>query len=122
VSGGHGSRTWFFPDGDIPPPGEVEPFGHESLLLLNPTDEDAEVVLTVYFEDREPDVLPVEVVGARRVRCIRTDEPIGEYRIPLGQYALKVDSTVPLVCQIGRLDVRQPNLAYYTVLGHPVDD
>ncbi len=31
-----GSRTWFFPDGDIPEPGDVEPKGHESLLMLNP--------------------------------------------------------------------------------------
>ena len=117
----HGSRTWFFPDGDIPPPGDAEPYGHESLLMLNPNDDDAEVVLTVYFEDREPVVLPTQTVGARRVRCIRTDQPIDGYRIPLGQYALRLESTVPLVCQIGRLDVRQPNLAYYTVLGHPVD-
>jgi hypothetical protein len=43
----HGSRTWFFPDGDIPPPGEREPFGHESLIMLNPHDEDAEVSITV---------------------------------------------------------------------------
>ena len=43
------------------------------------------------------------------------------YQIPLGQYALKLESTVPLVCQIGRMDVQQPNLAYYTVMGHPTD-
>ena len=41
-----GSRTWFFPDGDIPPPGDVEPRGHESLVMLNPNDADAEVVIT----------------------------------------------------------------------------
>ena len=120
MSTGHGSRTWFFPDGDIPPPGDIEPYGHESLLMLNPNDDDAQVTITVYFEDRAPVVLPIQTVAARRVRCIRTDEPIGDYRIPLGQYALKLESTVPLVCQIGRLDVRQPNLAYYTVLGHPI--
>lgn len=117
----HGSRTWFFPDGDLPPPGDVEPKGHESLLILNPNNDDAEVTITVYFEDRDPDVLPLQVVGAERVRCIRTDRPIDGYRVPLGQYALKVASSVPVICQMGRLDVRQPNLAYYTVMGHPVD-
>jgi len=118
---GQGSRTWFFPDGDIPPPGERETYGHESPIMLNPNDGEAEVTLTVYFEDAEPVTLPVQVVGARRVRCIRVSDPIDGYQIPLGQYALRLESTVPLVCQIGRLDVRQPNLAYYTVLGHPVD-
>ncbi|MEA2025404.1 MAG: sensory rhodopsin transducer [Chloroflexota bacterium] len=116
-----GSRTWFFPDGDIPAPGDAAPHGHESLLMLNPNDADAEVLITVYFEDRDPAVLAPQVVGARRVRCIRTNEPIDGYQIPLGQYALKLESSVPLICQIGRLDVQQPNLAYYTVMGHPAD-
>ena len=115
----YGSRVWFFPDGDIPPAGESELRGHESLLMLNPNDSDAEVGITVYFENREPESLEVQVVGARRVCCIRTNEPIGGYQIPFGQYALKIESTVPLICQIGRMDVQQPNLAYYTVMGHP---
>ncbi len=114
----YGSKVWFFPDGDLPPAGDVDPKGHESLLMLNPNDADAEVVITVYYEDRDPDVLATQVVGAQRVRCIRTDQPIGDYRIPSGQYALKLESSVPLVCQIGRMDVRQANLAYYTVMGH----
>ena len=117
----HGSRTWYFPDGDIPAPGEVEPFGHESLIMLNPGDEDASVAITVYFEDDEPVELAAQSVGARRVRCIRISDPVDGYQIPLGQYALKLESSVPIVCQIGRMDVQQPNLAYYTVMGHPAD-
>jgi hypothetical protein len=114
-----GARTWFFPDGDIPQPGDP-PQGHESLIMLNPGEADAEVRITVYFEDRDPVVLEPLVVGAQRVRCIRTNDPIGGFQIPLGQYALRLESSQPIVCQIGRMDVRQPNLAYYTVLGHPV--
>ncbi len=89
--------------------------------MLNPGTEDAEVVITVYFEDREPAVLTPQEVGAERVRCIRISDPIDGYQIPLGQYALKLDSTAPIICQIGRMDVQQPNLAYYTVMGHPAD-
>ncbi len=59
------------------------------------------------------------VVEPQRVRCIRTNEPIDGFQIPFGQYALKVESTVGIVAQIGRMDVSQPNLAYYTVMGHP---
>ncbi|MEI6387057.1 MAG: sensory rhodopsin transducer [Spirochaetota bacterium] len=36
------------------------------------------------------------------------------------QYAIRVDSSVPVVAQYGRLDSRQANLAYYTTLGYPV--
>ena len=115
----HGHRVWFFPDGDLPPDGNVEPKGHESLLILNPNDCDAKVYITVYFEDAEPVSLKPQAVCSQRVRCFRLDKPVGGYRIPFGQYALKIESTTPVICQIGRMDVRQPNLAYYTVMGFP---
>ncbi len=44
-----GKTTWFFPDGDIPQPGNQEPHGHESLVILNPNTQDACLTLTVYF-------------------------------------------------------------------------
>ena len=116
-----GAKVWFFPDGDLPAPGEVEPKGHESLIILNPNPADAEITLTVYHEDREPDTVPVGKVDRRRVSCFRMDKPLAgsAYRVPFGQYALRVESSVPVVCQIGRMDVQQPNLAYYTVMGFP---
>jgi len=115
----HGHLTWFFPDGDLPPAGDGSFKGHESLIILNPNERDAEVKLTVYFEDREPATPPAQIVKGRRVRCIRMDQPIGSFQVPFGQYALKLESTVPVICQIGRADVRQPNLTYYTVMGFP---
>lgn len=114
-----GHRVWFFPDGDLPAAGNGTFKGHESLVILNPNDAVAEVRLTVYHPDREADQLEPLAVDARRVRCIRMDEPIGTYRVPFGQYALKLESTTPVICQIGRADVQQPNLAYYTVMGFP---
>jgi len=114
-----GRRVWFFPDGDLPPAGNGPFVGHESLVILNPNDCDASITVTVYFEDREPASPPPQIVQARRVRCIRMDRPIGSFQTPFGQYALKLESTVPVICQIGRADVRQANLAYYTVMGFP---
>ena len=114
-----GRRVWFLPDGDLPQPGDVTPKGHESLVILNPNTDDAQVVITVFHEDQEPDKLEPQTVRGKRVRCIRLDQPVGEYKIPFGQYALMVESTVPVICQIGRMDVTQPNLAYYTVMGFP---
>jgi hypothetical protein len=34
------------------------------------------------------------------------------------QYAVRLESDVPVVVQYGRLDSRQSNLAYYTTMGH----
>ena len=116
----YGKRVWFFPDGDIPAPGDGKLIGHESLVILNPHGIDAQIGVTVFFPDREPVVLDGGKVAAERVRCIRTNEPIDGYQIPFGQYALKVESTVGIIAQIGRLDVTQPNLAYYTTMGYGV--
>lgn len=117
-----GKLTWIFPDGDLPPAGEAGlPLeGHESLVVLNTGDEDAVIEVDVYFVDREPESRIVLTVGARRVRCFRIDKGIGEqqYKIPFGQYALRLRSNVPVIAQLGRADVRQPNLAYYTTMGY----
>ncbi|MGD9495401.1 MAG: sensory rhodopsin transducer [Armatimonadota bacterium] len=120
-----GHRTWIFPDGDLPPRGaEGLPLeGHESLIILNTGEEDAEIEIDVFFEDREPEEGIRVHVPARRVRCFRIDRPLGErqFQVPLGQYALRLRSSVPVIAQIGRADVRQPNLAYYTTLGFSSD-
>ena len=113
-----GKRIWFFPDGDIPAPGDGELKGHESLVILNPNDTNAQISICVYFVDRDPVVLDAGKVDAQRVRCIRTNEAVDGFQIPFGQYALKVESTVGIIAQIGRMDVTQANLAYYTTMGH----
>lgn len=118
----HGKRIWFFPDGDIPQRGEGSDsgyYGHESLVILNPQTNDADIHITVYFTDRPPRTLHAGAVGAERVRCIRTNEPIDGYQIPPGQqYALKIESSTGVICQLGRMDVTQSNLAYYTTMGY----
>lgn len=118
----NGKRTWIFPDGDLPPPGDADlPLeGHESLIILNTGDTDAEISMDVYFPDRDPEEDISLTVPAQRVKCFRMDQPVGDrqFEVPQGQYALRLRSTVPIIAQIGRADVRQPNLAYYTVMGY----
>ena len=41
-----------------------------------------------------------------------------KYQIPFGQYALHVISDVPVCACFGRLDVRQNNMAYYSLSGY----
>ena len=116
----NGQKTWVFADGDLPPAGDHEPFGHEALMVVNLNKKPASLSLEILFEDKEP-VRDIRVtVTAERVHCFRLDKPIGEqnFRIPFGQYALVVRSDVPVVAVFGRLDVRQNNLAYYSVAGY----
>jgi len=125
MANGHGRKVWIFPDGDLPPAGypDLPLEGHESLIILNTGDEDARIEMDVYFSDRDPEVGLRLVAPARRVTCFRLDKPVGDrqYQVPFGQYALRLRSDVPIVAQMGRADVRQPNLSYYTTMGYGLD-
>jgi len=116
----NGQKTWVFADGDLPPAGEHEPLGHEALMVVNLNKKAASLRVDILFEDREPVKDIRASVEAQRVHCFRLDKPLGEqgYSIPHGQYALVLRSDVPVVAVFGRLDVRQNNLAYYSVAGY----
>ena len=116
-----GKNIWVFGDGDLPPQGNVEPLGHEALMVVNNNDVDAHLNLTILFEDKDPVEGIKLTVPAKRVKCFRLDYPIGEqqYKIPFGQYALIVESQVPIIANFGRLD-RRENMAYYPVQGFSV--
>lgn len=113
----YGKNVWIFADGDMPPQGDEEPFGHEALTITNCTDTDAVVQTTVLYSDREPEHFVLRV-GARRVNCFRLDYPVGDegYQIPKGQYSLILESNVPIVSVLGRLD-RRKDFAYYEMDG-----
>jgi hypothetical protein len=113
-----GKRVWVFADGDLPPhPADAgEPKAHEALMVVNSNDRQAKLAVTLLFENSEPKTNLALVVPPRRVSCFRMDQPIwgGDYVIPFGQYAVVVESDVPVVAVFGRLDRRQ-NMAYYPV-------
>lgn len=116
----NGKKTWVFCDGDLPPAGDKEPLGHEALMVVNLNREKANLSIDIIFEDREPVKGLTQVLDGDRVVCLRLDKPIcdQQYQIPKGQYALVLHSDVPVVAVFGRLDVRQPNMAYYSVQGY----
>jgi hypothetical protein len=116
----NGEKTWVFADGDLPPAGKHEPFGHEALMVANLNRKAASLRIDILFEDKEPVRSIQASVEGERVHCFRLDKPLGEqgYSIPPGQYALVLRSDVPVVAVFGRLDVRQCNLAYYSVAGY----
>ena len=116
-----GKKYWIIPDCELPPPGEGVMKGHESVIVVNDTDEVAVINVKLYFADRDSVKDITWHVGADRVRCFRMNNPddMSGFIVPLEtQYAMKLSSNVPVVVQYGRLDNRQVNLAYYTTLGY----
>ena len=117
-----GKNNWVFCDGYLPPHGDNPEFeGHEALMLTNLNEEKANIELTFVFEDKDP-VSGIKVtLDGMRTTCIRLDHPLGENKLMLGesvQYTVWVKSDTPICACFGRLDVRQSNMAYYSVEGY----
>lgn len=117
-----GQRNWVFCDGYLPPKGNNPNFeGHEALMITNLNEDKATIELTFVFEDREPESGIMVNLDGLRTTCIRLDKPMGERKFKLDesvQYTVWVKSNIPVCACFGRLDVRQANMAYYSVEGY----
>lgn len=83
----YGKKVWIFPDAELPPVGENVIPGHESVIITNTGDSVANVKITLLY-------------------TARFDE----------QYAIMLESDVPVVAQYGRAEPRQ--VAFYTTPGY----
>ena len=117
-----GKKNWVFCDGYLPPHGDNPEFeGHEALMLTNLGNKTANVELVFVFEDKDPVDGICYTLDPMRTTCIRLDKPLGEKGFMLGesvQYTVWVKSSTPICACFGRLDVRQTNMAYYSVEGY----
>ncbi len=118
-----GSTRWVIPEGYIPgtSTGQGRAFeSHETACMLNASDRDAHVEITIYFSDREP-LGPYRVtVGARRTLHMRFNDLEDPARVPRDtDYASVISSDVPIVVQHTRLDSRQAQLALLSTLAFP---
>lgn len=116
-----GKKIWVIPDCELPQAGEGVLKGHESVIVVNDSDKDTKIAVTLYFADKECYDKIEWTVGAKRVRCFRMNNvsDMCGYVVPFDtQYAMKIVSEQNVVIQYGRLDNRQVNLAYYTTLGY----
>ena len=113
-----GKKVWCFADGYLPEKTDTIDC-HEALMLFNMTNFVANVVIDIYFSDRDA-VKGIKVaVDAERVKTLRLDHPedLAGIEIPvLTQYSLKITSDVPIVSQFGRLDVGE--YSYYVGVGY----
>src|SRR5205823_5619907 len=106
-----GARRWVIAEGYIParstgPAHEMT--SHETACILNASDRDAHVTITVFFSDREP-VGPYRfTVEKRRTKHVRFNDLDQPAPIPKGtDYSSLIESDVPVVVQHTRLDSRQ---------------
>ena len=117
-----GKRRWAIAEGYIPDESTgpaPQMTSHETVCLLNATDDDAHVEITIYFADREP-AGPYEVtVPARRTKHVRFNDLQEPEPIPRDtDYASVIESDVPIVAQHSRLDSRQAENALLSTVAY----
>ena len=66
-----GKKNWIIPDCELPQPGEGVAKGHESVIIVNDSDVDAEINVEIFFTDKDPYTDIKWTVGAKRVKCFR---------------------------------------------------
>jgi hypothetical protein len=117
-----GRKLWAIAEGYIPgwsngP--EPEMTSHETICMLNTSDQDARVTVRVYFADRDPAGPYRLLVPARRTRHVRFNELEDPEPIPRETpYASVIESDVPIVVQHTRLDSRQAENALLSTIAY----
>ncbi|HPL64634.1 MAG: sensory rhodopsin transducer [Syntrophales bacterium] len=115
-----GRKVWAIPEGYIPgwsngP--EPEFLSHETVCILNASDDDAHIEITIYFSDREPAGPYRVTVTARRTLHLRFNDLKDPEPIPPEKdYASVIVSDVPVVIQHTRLDSRQAENALLSTI------
>jgi hypothetical protein len=116
-----GRTRWALAEGYIPgeSTGPESMTSHETLCFLNTGDQDANVEITLYFADKEP-VGPYRLtVAARRtvhqwINELDDPEPVPKDT----DYAMLVESDVPIVVQHTRIDTRQAENALLSTIAY----
>jgi hypothetical protein len=102
-----------------------ESVSHEAICVLNTSDKDATINLTLFYEDREK--IEGEFVSfckAGRTHHIRLDRIVGKTGQKIAKdtpYAMLVESDVEVVCQYSRLDTSEVEMALMTTVAYPVE-
>lgn len=118
-----GVREWVIAEGYIPPQShgpEPQMTSHETVCLLNASDRDAHVQITIYYSDREPVDGYKITVPARRTRHMRFNDLTDPQPIPRDtNFSSVIRSDVPIVAQHTRLDSRQAENALLSTIAYP---
>jgi len=117
-----GVKRWAIAEGYIPAEShgpEPQFTSHETVCILNTTDNDARVTITIFYSDREPSGPYRVTVPARRTKHVRFNDLTDPEPIPLAtDFASLIESDVPIVVQHTRLDSRQAENALLSTIAY----
>ncbi len=120
-----GHKRWAIAEGYLPKEShgpEPEMTSHGTACILNTSDRDAHIEITIFYSERDP-VGPYRMtVPRQRTRHVRFNELDDPQPIPKRtDFASVIESDVPIVVQHTRLDSRQAENALMTTVAFPVE-
>ncbi len=120
-----GKKVWGIAEGYIPPGSngpEPEMLSHETACILNTSDQEAHIEITIYYSDRDPSG-PYKInVEPKRTKHIRFNNLKDPEPIPKGtDYSSVIKSDIPVIVQHSRLDSRQAPNALLSTIAYPVE-
>ncbi|HWB28005.1 MAG TPA: sensory rhodopsin transducer [Chitinophagaceae bacterium] len=117
-----GKKVWAIAEGFIPgwSNGPAPDFiSHDAACILNTSDDEAHVEITIYFSDRQPAGPFITTVPAKRTKHLRFNDFSDPEAIPREtDYASVFISDVPIVVQYTRLDSRQAENALISTIAY----
>jgi hypothetical protein len=118
-----GHRIWAIPEGYIPSGSMSQKHAlvsHETACILNTSDEEAHIKITLFFTDRAP-LGPYSVtVPRQRTLHLRFNDLTEPEPVPRDtDYSSIFESDVPIVVQHTRLDSRDPRIALLSTMAFP---
>ncbi|NLE12888.1 MAG: hypothetical protein GX628_04325 [Clostridiales bacterium] len=120
----YGKTTWLIPDCYLNSVSKNAQRSHEAICVINTSDVDAEIKLTLFYEDREAITGFNSHCGAMKTHHIRMDKITnaeGQGLIWDVPYAALIESNTPIVVQYSRLDTSAAEMALMTTIAYPVD-
>ena len=109
-----GCKRWAIAEGYIPSQSvstERALVSHETACILNASDHEANITLTVFYADREPVIYRL-TVKARRTLHLRFNDLEDPAPVPLDtDFSSVFESDVPIVVQHTRLDSRRAEIS-----------
>ena len=121
----YGKKVWLIPDTYLNSVSMNASISHEAICVINTSDVDADIKLTLFFEDRDARTDFSSQCPAMRTHHIRMDKLRNANGEPIPRdtpYAVLVESNTPIVCQYSRLDTSAPEMALMTTIAYAVEE
>ncbi len=119
----YGKKSWLIPDAFLAlvSKGQVS---HEAICVVNTSDVDADINLTLFFEDRPMLTGFSAKCGAKMTHHVRLDKirSADGALIPRDTpYSILIESNTPIVVQYSRLDTSAAEMALMTTIAYSED-